>query len=67
MPAHITGSATVTPDSTSAATRAPPNTTGRPGKITGREVISSWSLAKVMIEPANETEPTRIVKAVAIR
>jgi hypothetical protein len=67
MPTHITGSATVTPDSTSAATRPAPNTTGRPGKTTGRDVISSWSFAKVMIEPANETEPTRIVNAVAIR
>ena len=57
----------MTPESTSAAIRAPPNTTGSPGKITGRDVISSWSLAKVMMEPANETEPTRIVKAVAIR
>ena len=35
--------------------------------ITGREVISSWSLAKVTIEPAKETEPTRIVNAVATR
>ena len=42
-----------------------PKTIGRPGKITGREVISSCSLAKVTIEPAKETEPTRIVKAVA--
>ena len=67
MPAHITGSATVTPESASAATRVPPKTTGRPGKITGREVISSCSFAKVMIEPAKETEPTRIVNAVAIR
>ena len=33
--------------------------------ITGREVISSCSLAKVTIEPAKETEPTRIVNAVA--
>ncbi len=34
---------------------------------TGRDVIRSWSLAKVTIEPANETEPTRIVNAVATR
>ena len=43
----------------------PPNTTGRPGKTTGREVISSCSLAKVTTEPAKETAPTAIVNAVA--
>ena len=45
--------------------KPPPKRIGSPGKITGREVIRSWSLAKVMIEPANDTEPTRIVNAVA--
>ena len=34
-----------------------------PGKITGRVVISSCSLAKVTTEPAKETEPTTIVNA----
>ena len=53
------------PTSTTAPIRLPPKSTGRPGKTTGREVISSWSLAKVMIEPANDTAPTRIVNAVA--
>ena len=64
----MVGSSTI---STRTARREPisaaPKTTGRPGKTTGREVISSCSLAKVMIEPANDTEPTRIVNAVATR
>ena len=67
MPSHISGSSTIRTESTIAATKPPPNRIGKPGMITGREVISSWSLAKVTIEPANETEPTRIVNAVATR
>ena len=50
-----------------AAISAAPKTTGSPGKTTGREVISSCSLAKVTIEPAKDTEPTTIVNAVAAR
>ena len=46
---------------------APPSTTGRPGKTTGREVISSCSLAKVTTDPENDTAPTRIVNAVAAK
>ena len=46
---------------------SPPKTTGSPGKTTGREVIRSCSLAKVTTDPANETEPTTIVNAVATR
>jgi hypothetical protein len=53
------------PPSTSEPASASPNTTGSPGKTTGRDVISSWSFANVMIEPAKDTAPTRIVKAVA--
>ena len=64
-PTHIVGSLICSPASTTEPIRAAPNTTGRPGKTTGREVISSWSLAKVITEPAKETEPTRIVNAVA--
>ena len=36
-----------------------------PGSTTGRVVISSCSLANVTIEPANDTEPTSTVNAVA--
>ncbi len=39
--------------------------TGSPGKITGRVVISSCSLAKVTIDPEKLTAPTTIVNAVA--
>ena len=67
IPAHITGSATSTPDSTSPPSSEPAKTTARPGKTTGREVISSWSLANVITEPAKDTEPTKIVNAVATR
>ena len=45
----------------------PPKAIGRPGKITGRVVISSCSLANVTSEPAKLTDPTRMVKAVATR
>ena len=62
---HRRARSTIRTESTIAATKPPPKRTGRPGKITGREVISSWSLAKVTTEPAKETEPTRIVNAVA--
>src|SRR5436305_12076680 len=49
------------------AARKTPEEIQRPaGRTTGRVVISSWSLAKVTIEPAKETEPTRIVKTVAV-
>ena len=48
-----------------AASNPSANRIGRPGKTTGREVISSCSLAKVTTEPAKLTEPTRIVNAVA--
>jgi hypothetical protein len=65
MPSVRSGSRTCSTESTTAATRPAAKTTGRPGKTTGREVISSWSLAKVTIEPAKETEPTKIVNAVA--
>ena len=41
------------------------NAIARPGNTTGAEVISSCSLAKVTTEPAKETEPTKIVNAVA--
>ena len=61
----MAGSSTISTASTTDPISAAPKTTGRPGKITGREVIRSCSLAKVMIEPANDTEPTRIVNAVA--
>ena len=44
---------------------ASPKATGRPGKSTGREVISSWSLAKVTTEPENAPDPTTTVNAVA--
>ena len=40
--------------------------TGSPGKVIGRVVISSWSLANVTIEPEKLIAPTRMVKAVAI-
>ena len=43
---------------------APEKTYGPPGRMTGRPVISSCSLAKVIIEPAKETEPTSTVNAV---
>ena len=43
----------------------PPNTTGRPGKTTGRVVMSSCSLANVTDEPVNETAPTSSVNAIA--
>ena len=36
------------------------------GITTGRDVINSWSLAKVNNEPVNETEPTTTVKIVAV-
>ncbi len=67
MPTHILGSFTSMTASTTAPSSAAPNTTARPGKTTGREVIRSWSLAKVTSEPAKETEPTTIVNAVAAR
>ncbi|MCY1457280.1 hypothetical protein D9M71_745650 [compost metagenome] len=41
--------------------------TGRPGKSTGRVVISSCSLAKVIAEPAKEIAPTTSVKTIARR
>ena len=66
-PATSRARATSSTESTTAAMKPPPKRTGKPGMITGREVISSCSLAKVTIEPANETEPTRIVNAVATR
>ncbi len=46
---------------------AAPKMIGRPGKTTGREVISSWSLPKVIREPAKDTAPTKIVNPVAAR
>ena len=66
-PSHIVGSRISSTDSTTDPISAAPKTTGRPGKTTGREVISSWSFANVTTEPANDTEPTRIVNAVASR
>jgi hypothetical protein len=65
MPIHIAGPVTVSTPNTIAAMPDAAKTSGRPGKTTGREVISSCSLAKVTIEPAKETAPTRIVNAVA--
>ncbi len=65
MPTHTCASMTTRAASTAEAAMAMGKTKRRPGKITGRDVIRSWSLAKVMIEPAKETEPTRIVNAVA--
>ena len=47
------------------ASRPIPKTIGSPLKTTGAEVIRSCSLAKVTIDPANDTDPTAIVKAVA--
>ena len=41
---------------------ASPKTTGSPGKTTGREVISSCSLAKVTAEPENDTEKALLAK-----
>src|SRR6478672_10215247 len=64
-PIHTAGPVTVSTENTRAAAIESPNATGRPGKTTGREVISSWSLAKVTREPANEIDPTAIVNAVA--
>ena len=67
MPAHSAG---LTARSTASATPAiadPAKAIGSPGKITGRVVISSCSLAKVTIDPEKLTEPTRIVNAVATR
>ena len=61
------GFATVETDRPTVATSESAKTAGRPGNTTGREVISSWSFANVTIDPANETEPTAIVKAVAAR
>ena len=55
----------MTTERPSAATIVSAKATGRPGNTTGRDVISSWSLAKVTMEPAKDTEPTRIVNAVA--
>ena len=54
-------------ESPTPASSAAPKATASPGKTTGAEVISSCSLAKVTIEPAKETEPTKIVNAVAAR
>ncbi len=65
MPIQTAGSVTVITESAIAASSATANAIGRPGKTTGREVISSWSLAKVTTEPAKEIEPTTIVNAVA--
>ena len=67
MPIHSSGSLTVMPDRAIDSSAVPPNAIGRPGNTTGREVISSWSLAKVTTDPENETDPTTIVKAVAAR
>ena len=52
-------------DSTTAASRPPPKAIGRPGKTTGRDVISSWSFMNVITEPAKDTAPTTMVNAVA--
>ena len=67
MPRVMVGSLTTSTESTMAAISAPPKITGSPGKVTGREVIRSCSLAKVITEPENDTEPTTIVNAVATR
>ena len=40
-------------------------TIGWPGNVIGRVGISSWSFAKVIAEPENETAPTMTVKATA--
>ena len=64
-PIPVLGPVTVKTESPTAATNESANTTGSPGKTTGREVISSWSLAKVTSDPANDTDPTRMVNAVA--
>ncbi len=53
------------PRSATATARAPPKRYCPPGKVTGRPVMSSCSLAKVMHEPANETQPTSTVNAPA--
>ena len=67
MPTQIRGSSTSITDRTTAPIKAAPKTIGSPGNTTGREVIRSWSLAKVTIEPANDTAPMAIVNAVAAR
>ncbi len=67
MPTHSTGSIASWTASATPATNATPKATGRPGKTTGAEVISSWSLAKVTMEPAKDTEPTKTVNPVAAR
>jgi hypothetical protein len=50
-----------------AASKPSPYKIGYPRNTTGLVVINSCSLRKVTTEPAKLTEPTTIVKAVAIR
>ncbi len=38
-----------------------------PGKLIGRPEISSWSFAKAMFEPQNETEPTTSENRIGIK
>src|SRR5437868_3876855 len=57
--------ATSTAASATAAASAPPNAYCPPGNVIGRPVISSWSLAKVMQDPAKDTDPTSTVNAPA--
>ena len=56
----ISTQATTIPISSSALT------TCWPGTASGRVGIRSWSLAKAMFEPQNETEPTTALNRIGI-
>ncbi len=58
----------ITPAAATTAATSPPISSGAaPGTTTGRVVMSSCSLANVTTDPANDTEPTSTVKAMASR
>ena len=58
MPTHSAGSSTSIDREHDRPTRARAEDDRQAREDHRREVISSWSLAKVTIEPAKETEPT---------
>ena len=65
IPTQRVGSTTSWVDSPTPPRSATAKASASPGNTTGAEVISSCSLAKVTTEPAKDTDPTKMVNAVA--